>query len=68
MLVILHNPNTNGFAFECKEELNLREYTAYCPICNLTIIAARYQYIIEKLKDSGLLDKDYELRCCLCLK
>ncbi len=37
-----------------------------CEVCRSTGIDALYSYTINKLKEKGLLDKNYKKICCVC--
>lgn len=47
------------------EQISKERYWKDCKICGLPI-AAPYVYIIRKLQDANLLDKNYPLLCCNC--
>lgn len=38
----------------------------YCNYCRYVQLDKAYIYIINQLKEAGLLDKDYKLICCYC--
>lgn len=50
-----------------KFNTKLLTYHNKCSVCGDSISLA-YCYIVKNLKISGLLDKDYKLRCCRCEK
>lgn len=52
-------PFTSSFLFDD----NISEET--CDVCGLRIEAI-YSYIIDRLKEKGLLEKTYKKKCCLC--
>ena len=43
------------------------KYSRKCSYCNTMKLDGAYCYIINNLKEAGLLDKNYKEICCVCL-
>lgn len=56
-----------GIVFEFHyNDFKLLNHSGFCPGCDMDILDGAYVYVINKLKEAGLLDKDFKLKCCDC--
>lgn len=62
------NEEDFGFRITWTGGLEVKDSIKFCPICEDMFLNTGYQYIIEKLKEVGLIDKDYTPRCCECYR
>lgn len=72
-LRICTNRYPNSFYINCFADGNsysieddLAPFREMCEVCGRNSVDASYSYIIEKLKEKSLLDKNYRKRCCMC--
>ena len=56
-----------NYCFSTSDYENFVRRNKPCPICGSTTLSGIYCYIIDSLKEAGLLHEDFEETCCCCL-
>ena len=59
--------NEWNYEFYVDEDETLMHDNRLCPYCRSTYLDSVYCYIIDNLKEAGLLHEDFEEICCCCL-
>lgn len=64
--IFIMNTNSGWHVFGAQDKMNIKHYIS-CTYCS-QLLYPQYVYVINKLKEAGLLPENYPYLCCNCYK